>query len=167
MSFVSKLPEESRQAYEAIAAGWRAEFEPEGYQETRLVDILIQNDWLLQQSEQRLLEAEAALCNGAGDEQEIEAKQRQKAAAERSFYRAWNALQGLQKELMRQQWILAKQEREIARLQAKLEKLREGQEPIAKAPTEKKSRRDGRDSGARRVQLRSVYEQCGDFGGRG
>jgi hypothetical protein len=139
MSFVSKLPEESRQAHEAIVAGWRAEFEPEGYQETRLVDILIQNDWLLQQSEQRLLEAEAALGNGAGDEQEIEAKQRQKAAAERSFYRAWNALQGLQKELMRQQWILAKQEREIARLQAKLEKLREGQEPQAKTRTEKKS----------------------------
>src|SRR5579884_3555168 len=137
MSFVSKLPEEARQRYDAIAAGWRAEFEPEGYQETRLVDILIQNDWLLQQSDERLLEAETALCNGAGDEQEIENKQRRKAAAERSFYRAWNALQGLRKELMRYEWLLAKQEREIAKLQAQIEKQGESQEPQAKARAEK------------------------------
>ena len=139
MSFLCKLPDESRQRYETIAAGWRTEFEPEGYQETRLVDILIQNDWLLQQNEQRLLEAEAALCNGSGNEEDIENKQRRKAAAERSFYRAWNALQGLRKELMRNEWIVAKQEREIARLQAKLEKQGESQPPQAKARSEKKN----------------------------
>ena len=139
MSFVSKLPDEYRQRYKAIAAGWRAEFEPQGYQETRLVDILIQNDWLLQQSDHRLLEAEAALCNGSGDEEEIEAKQRRKAAAERSFYRAWNALQGLRKELMRYESIMSKKDQEIARLQAKLEKQGESQEPQAKARPEKKN----------------------------
>jgi hypothetical protein len=138
MSFLSQLPDEHRQRFEAIAAGWRAEFVPEGYQETRLVDILIQNDWLLQQSEQRLLEAEAALCNGSGDGQDIEGKQRQKAGAERSFYRAWNALQGLRKELMQYELKLAKAEREIARLQAKLGKQDESQEPQGKARTEKK-----------------------------
>ena len=139
MSFVSKLPEESRHQYEAIAAGWRAEFEPSGYQETRLVDILIQNDWLLQQNDQRLLEAEAALCNGSGDEEDIENKQRRKAAAERSFYRAWNALLGLRKELMRYELMMSKKDQELAKLRSKLEKQDESQEPQAKARSEKKS----------------------------
>ena len=191
MSFVSKLPDEYRQRYEAIAAGWRAEFEPAGYQETRLVDILIQNDWLLvsgppvdalalptriQQNEQRLLEAEALLCNGAGDEQEMEAKQRRKAAAERSFYRVWNALQGLRKELMRNEWMLAKMEHKLfqseqenTKLRAENDVLRKEQEspPQAKARSAKKNGSAGQNEtkAQRLFQGQKLETGCRSWGG--
>jgi len=62
-----------------------------------------------------------------------------------SNYRAWNALQGLRKELMRNQWLLVKQEREITKLHSQLEKQGVSQEPPAKARAAKKSAAAGQN----------------------
>ncbi|HZQ52943.1 MAG TPA: hypothetical protein VFB14_12140 [Bryobacteraceae bacterium] len=58
------LPDECQEDFDQIHDGWMAEFEPEEYQEMRLVEILILNDWHLQRAQMRLWEAEAALCAG-------------------------------------------------------------------------------------------------------
>src|SRR5579862_3355864 len=69
------LPDECQEDFDRIHNGWMAEFEPEGYQEERLVEMLILNDWLLQRAQRRLWEAEAALC--AGPEQPMEGDNRE------------------------------------------------------------------------------------------
>ncbi|HZQ53786.1 MAG TPA: hypothetical protein VFB14_16410 [Bryobacteraceae bacterium] len=105
--------------YREIHAGWMAEFEPEGYQENRLVEILIQNDWTLKLAQRNLMQAEEALWEGWTPErqQDFDVRLRSKATAERSFYRAWSALRSLLKELERRNV-------QTVRLQGKLEKLR-------------------------------------------
>ncbi len=106
-----------------------------GYQEERLVEILILNDWLLQRAQRRLWEAEAALCAGPdqaldGDNRELwvaqkqhdlELKQRYKTSCERAFYRAWGVLQGLRKDIERHQVALARLEAEKQKLERQLE----------------------------------------------
>src|SRR5579862_2449098 len=93
------LPDECQEDFDQIHNGWMAEFEPEGYQEQRLLEILILNDWHLQRAQLRLWEAEAALCAGPteplqGDDLELweaqmqhnlELKQRYKTSCERAL----------------------------------------------------------------------------------
>ena len=90
------LADEQQEDYDQMARNWKEEFGPETYMETRLVGILIDNDWFLRRAMRRLHEAEA----GDG---KIELMQRYKTSAERSFYRSLNALQQLRKDLMRQE----------------------------------------------------------------
>lgn len=92
---VVMLPGEQQEDYDRIQRGWMAEFEPEGYMQERLVEILIENDWFLKRAVRRLQEAEAA-------ERDVDLRLRHKYAAERAFYRSLNALQQLRKDLMRQ-----------------------------------------------------------------
>jgi hypothetical protein len=104
--------------YQVIHAGWMAEFEPEGYQEERLVEILIHNDWTLKLAERRLMQAEEALLDGWTPERQthFDALLRSKSAAQRLFYQAWRVLRGMQKDLERRQV-------QVIRLQAKIDKV--------------------------------------------
>ncbi len=40
------LPDESQEEYDEMVAGWRKQFQPADYQEEKLVETLILNDWL-------------------------------------------------------------------------------------------------------------------------
>ena len=50
------LEGESQEEYDAMAAAWREEFEPEGASGERLIQGVILNDWLLRRAESRYLE---------------------------------------------------------------------------------------------------------------
>jgi hypothetical protein len=91
------LPDECREDYDKVAAGWRGEFEPAGYQEERLVEILVRNDWFFQRAERRWMDAEA----DEAEQHQLELLQRYKTAAERSFWRAWTAVGGLKKDFVK------------------------------------------------------------------
>ena len=121
---------------EAIRAGWWKEFEPEGYQEERLVEILVLNDWWLKRAQRNLDEAEAAVFGGGGDFHRVELMQRYKTTHERAFYRALSALQCLRKDIIRErmenvrlQGKLERSELELARLRA--QQTTEGKDPQA------------------------------------
>ena len=121
---------------EAIRAGWFQEFEPEGYQEERLVENLVLNDWWLKRAQRNLDEAEAAVFGGGGDFHRVELMQRYKTTHERAFYRALSALQGLRKDIIRErmenvrlQGKLERSELELARLRA--QQTTEGKDPQA------------------------------------
>lgn len=120
------LPDERQEDYDKIQAGWRAEFEPEGYQEERLLEILIMNDWLLRRAQRRLMEADAS-----GDEREMERRDRRKTRAEAAFYRAWNALQGLRKDIMRRELALIRSHAKVAQLEALMKETEPNQTPVA------------------------------------
>ncbi len=105
------LPDETPEEYEGTRSGWYREFEPEGYHEVRLVDLLVRNDWLLKRAHRRLLEVEAAVVDcrenanpadwTAEQEHKVELMQRYKTAAERAFYRSLSAAEHLRKDKMR------------------------------------------------------------------
>jgi hypothetical protein len=88
------LPDETQEEYDVVRRKWLGEFEPDGYLEERLVEILIENDWSLKRAVRRLNPAEAAAEN-------VAPKQREKYAAERAFYRSLNAVHQLRKDLMK------------------------------------------------------------------
>lgn len=108
--------------YQKILAGWMAEFEPEGYQENRLVEILINNDWTLKLAERNLMQAEEALWEGWTPElqKDFDLRLRSKATAERSFYRAWGVLRGMQKDLERRSVQMIRLERQAHKLRAEI-----------------------------------------------
>ncbi len=92
------LPTESQEDFDRVVEEWRREFEPEGYQEERLVEILIQNDWFLRRADKAW---HAGQVEG-NDQHTLELMQRYRTTAERSFYRAWGAVRSLRKDLMRE-----------------------------------------------------------------
>ena len=105
------LEDESQDDYDRLIAGWYEQWEPADFQEKKLVDTLIRNDWWHQRAERRLFEAEAAIADRSGvnpqgwtaeDKHLLENMQRYKTTMERAFYRAWRALQGLRKDVMRE-----------------------------------------------------------------
>ena len=106
------LADETREDYEETRRGWLEKYTPADYHERRLVNQLILNDWLLQRANRRILDAEAALvgeeetCHPANwtaeQEHKIELVMRYKTTQERAFYRSLNALEGLRKDLMRE-----------------------------------------------------------------
>ncbi len=110
------LPGEEQADFDKVAEGWRKEFEPEGYQEERLVEILVRNDWFFQRADRRWQEAEA---EGA-DQHTLELMQRYRTTAERSFFRALGALRGLRKDLLREGNDRVKSEIRNIRLEADL-----------------------------------------------
>ncbi|HEY7388635.1 MAG TPA: hypothetical protein VH640_09005 [Bryobacteraceae bacterium] len=89
------LDDETQEEFDEVKRGWTDEFGPETYMERRLVEILVENDWLLRRVMRRLHQAEA-------EEGNVELIHRYKTAAERSFYRSLNALLQLRRDLMRQ-----------------------------------------------------------------
>ncbi len=104
------LPQESEEEYQKAVRGWNDYWQPADYQEEKLVETLILNDWLHRRAQRWQLAAEARVMgeNGpdpmdwpAEQQRKLEAAQRFKAAAERAFFRAWSALRGLGKDIMR------------------------------------------------------------------
>jgi hypothetical protein len=118
------LPDEIQEDYDRTRRHWVTEFEPEGYMEERLVEILIENDWGLKRAVRRLNQAEAA-------GQDIQPRLRSKYSAERAFYRSLNALQQLRKDLMRLE------DKHAKRLEKENQQLREELERRPPAPPER------------------------------
>ena len=103
------LPGEDPAEYERVKNGWLAEYGPEGHMEETLANNLIDSEWMLLRARRNRFNAEArAVGQGkephewtAEDSHQIELMQRYLTTAERSFYRAFNAMQGLRKNSMR------------------------------------------------------------------
>jgi len=125
------LPGEDPADFDAIEAGWRKEFEPEGYQEERLVEILVLNDWFLKRAQRNLDEAEAEVFGGGGDFHRVELMQRYKTTHERAFYRALNALQSLRKDIIRERMENVRLQGRLERAEIEYERLRAQQKPEA------------------------------------
>jgi len=98
------LADEHQEEYDALEQGWRRYFQPVNYQEEKLLETLIRNDWLHRRAERRYLQAEANLTFRSGteggrwsieDQQRLELMQHYTLSAERAFYRAWAALHRL------------------------------------------------------------------------
>ena len=137
------LEDESQDDYDRLIAGWYEQWEPADFQEKKLVDTLIRNDWWHQRAERRLFEAEAAIADRSGvnpqswtaeDKHLLENMQRYKTTMERAFYRAWSALQGLRKDVMRENRYTRKLEDENQQLRAQVR----AQEPKAEPKAEEK-----------------------------
>ncbi len=104
------LPDEDPEEFERVKNGWLSEYEPEGHMEETLAGNLIDSEWLLLRARRNRFNAEArAVGEGkephewtAEDNHQIELMQRYLTTAERSFYRAFNAMQGLRKDIMRE-----------------------------------------------------------------
>ncbi len=91
------LPWEQQADFDRVVEGWRKEFEPEGYHEERLVEILVRNDWFFRRADLRWQKAEAA----EADDHTLALMQRYRTTAERSFFRALGAVRTLKKDLMK------------------------------------------------------------------
>jgi hypothetical protein len=109
------LADERQEDFDHIANGWKEEYEPEGYMEERLVEILIENDWMLRRTMRRLQETEP----GTHD---FDLILRYKTTAERSFYRSLNAVQQLRKDRVRMDKILRDMNKDLQAKQAELDK---------------------------------------------
>ena len=130
------LPDERQEDYDRIDQGWKAEYEPEGYMEERLVEILIENDWFLRRTMRRLDEAEANDGN-------VELMLRYKTTAERAFYRSLNAVQQLRKDRIR----MDKVKRDIERdLEKEVQKLKAELERRPPAPNEEGNAADSAEA---------------------
>ena len=119
---------ETEEQFQVVRQHWIEQFGPEGYQEERLVEILVWNDWFLQRAERNLQETEAAAFGADGWTAEllhqVQLMQRYKTTAERSFYRAWSALRGLEKDIHRERIEEIRRNAKIKCLEIKNEYLR-------------------------------------------
>jgi hypothetical protein len=109
------LADERQEDYDEIAHGWKEEYEPEGYMEERLVEVLVENDWMLRRVMRRLDETEL----GTHD---FDLLLRYKVTAERAFYRSLNAVQQLRKDRIRMDKIFRDMSKELQQAQAELDK---------------------------------------------
>lgn len=138
------LADESQEDYDATRRGWLETYEPEGYRETRLVEQLILDDWLLKRANRRLAEAEFRNTEDVdAQEHRIELLQRYRTAHERAFYRALHAVEGLRRDILRNELLrdklLDKSRREIAELKKALAErpAKPAQQGSEESPTEK------------------------------
>jgi hypothetical protein len=131
------LAGETQEEYDETRTGWLEKYTPADYHETRLVEQLILNDWMLQRANNRLLEAEAAEWT-AEQKHNIELAMRYKTMHERAFYRSLNALEGLRKDLLRENFLamrVANQQKE--KIEALEKDLAERPAKPAEAPVAK------------------------------
>ena len=105
------LPGETQEEYDKVVRGWNDYWQPADYQEEKLVETLIRNDWMHRRAQRWQLETEARVVEESGidpmnwtaeQRHTMELMQRYKTTAERAFYRAWSALRGLGKDIMRE-----------------------------------------------------------------
>lgn len=104
--------EESQEDFDRLAAGWRAEYEPEGQAAESVIERVILGDWFLRRAERCCMEAEWELAEVEGrdhKQEELDAKHakvqlysRYRTTHERSFYRAFYALRGLRKDKVKE-----------------------------------------------------------------
>jgi hypothetical protein len=125
--------DERQEDYDRLAAGWRAEFEPEGQAGESLIERVILGDWFLQRAEGAYMDAEAelaetpALGRTAEQHAQVQLYLRYKTAHERSFYRAFYALRGLRKDKWREELDLMRV-REVVRQEARTQVRQAAQE---------------------------------------
>jgi len=99
---------ERQEDFDRLAAGWRAEYEPQGQAAESLIERVILGDWFLRRAEAVYMDAESELAaiHPLARTPEQHAKLalyvRYKTTAERSFYRAYQALRGLRKDKIRE-----------------------------------------------------------------
>ncbi|MBV8866143.1 MAG: hypothetical protein JO210_12185, partial [Acidobacteriaceae bacterium] len=143
------LAGEAQEEYDRVVRGWNEQWEPADYQEEKLVETLIQNDWLHRRAQRWQLETEARVVGEKGpdpmdwtpeQQHKMELMQRYKTTAERAFYRAWSALQGLGKDIVRRD-----KDYEAMRLRVAKHELRE---EAQKLKAEKESVPRSRDAAA-------------------
>jgi hypothetical protein len=127
------LPGESQEQFDEMRDGWWTEYQPEGYAEERLVTLLIHNDWFLQRAMRALAEAEAQLFGAEefdpadwseAQRAHLQAMQRYKNTAERSFYRSLAAVQDLRRDRVSLAKELAREEQRTRKLERELEHFR-------------------------------------------
>jgi hypothetical protein len=103
------IGEEKQEDFDRLAAGWRAEYEPDGQAAESLLKRVILADWFLERAESAYMEMEAELgdvpllTRTAEQQRQLELYLRYKTSAERSFYRAFQALRGLRKDRNREE----------------------------------------------------------------
>ena len=135
------LPDEEQGEFDALERGWMEEYQPEGHAENTLVREVILNEWALRRTRRRVMWAEEQAVAEWNDETEhvLELMQRYKTAAERSFYRAWNAMQNLRRDRIRMAEKLDAVMKEKNELQRQLDEVTRRQEPKAAVfdPTKK------------------------------
>jgi hypothetical protein len=113
--------DERQEDFDRLAAGWRAEYEPEGQAAESLIERVILHDWLLRRAEGQCLDAESALAEmdplERTEEQhhKLQLYLRYRTTAERSFYRAFYALRGLRKDKLREELDVEKFREEMKR----------------------------------------------------
>ena len=134
------LPGETQEEYDKVVRGWNDYWQPADYQEEKLVETLIRNDWMHRRGQRWQLETEARVVEESGidpmdwtaeQRHTMELMQRYKTTAERAFYRAWSALRGLGKDIMREDKDKAQMERRMKELETQLA----AQKPTAKSET--------------------------------
>ncbi len=139
------LPNEDPEEFERIRTGWLKEYEPEGHMEQTLVKNLIESEWMLERARRNRWSAEARAV-GEGKEphewtpeeaHQVELMQRYLTTAERSFYRAFNAVQGLRKDIMRKDTGIFRMEMARIKDQREITRLERNQSPPAQARNEK------------------------------
>ncbi|MBV8072426.1 MAG: hypothetical protein JO270_21160 [Acidobacteriaceae bacterium] len=125
------LPGEDQAEFDAIERGWLEEYQPEGHAEHTLVYEVIQNEWALRRARRRVMWAEEQAVAEWNEETEhtLELMQRYKTTAERSFYRSWNAMQGLRRDRIRMAEKLATVMKEKDDLQRQLAEVTKAEEP--------------------------------------
>lgn len=107
--------DERQEDYEALEAGWRAEYGGEdGQANESLLQRVILNDWLLQRAERQYEEAAASLSEihplewAAEQHHQLALFVRYKTTQERTFYRAFQALNALRKDKIREETALGR-----------------------------------------------------------
>jgi hypothetical protein len=144
------LAGEDPEEYERIKNGWRAEYGPQGHMQETLVGNLIESEWMLQRARRNRFNAEARAAGDEGREpylwtaeesHQVELMQRYLTTAERSFYRAFNAMQGLRKDMMRDSSEVGRLELQNDHLSAENSQLRASQQdkPAAQGRSTKAS----------------------------
>ena len=114
--------EERQEDFDRLAAGWRAEYEPEGQAAESLMERVILNDWFLRRAEGQYMDAEAALEEvhplerTAEQHEQVQLYLRYRTTAERSFYRAFYALRGLRKDKIKEELDLEKMRKKIGEM---------------------------------------------------
>ena len=129
------LPGEKAEDHEEIQRGWREEYQPEGHAENTLVDEVISNQWALKRAKERVMWAEEAATNDWTEEaaHRLELMHRYHTKAERSFYRAWNAVQSLRKDRIKMFEKEHKTEERLRGHDSRISKLEKEKEPSAGA----------------------------------
>lgn len=145
------MPDEKQSDFDEVQRGWREEFEPEGFAENTMVDALILNDWLRRRSIRRMLEAEAAALEACGTDphewssehrQTTELMQRYNTTRERAFYRSWNAVQGLRKDILRFRQMELQAKEKLARVEGELATERRKRQELEALPGVKEIRKE-------------------------
>ena len=104
------LGDESQEELDALREDWIKEFLPQTHATWRLLDKLIRADWQHERTQRKYEESEVEAYTKHGNDplnwpdeahHKLELMNRYKVTAERAFYRGWNALQSLRKDIER------------------------------------------------------------------